>query len=118
MQINVNVSDDLASRLHPLADQLPEILELGLREWTASGQSGFSGLADVLEFLAALPSAEEILALKPTEALQQQVQGLLAKATTVGLTDTEEQWWQHYEYVEHLVRMAKARALLKLKQPE
>ncbi|MBW4654692.1 MAG: hypothetical protein KME20_16880 [Kaiparowitsia implicata GSE-PSE-MK54-09C] len=105
-------------RLNPLADQLPEILELGLREWIASGQAEFSGLADVLEFLAALPSAEEILILKPTEALQQQVTDLLTKAETVGLTDTEEQWWQHYEYAEHLVRIAKARALLKLQQSE
>lgn len=43
------------------------------------GQSGFSGLAEVLEMLADLPSSEEVLALKPSEALQQQIENLLGK---------------------------------------
>lgn len=73
MQIKVEVSDELAMRLSPLQEQLTQILELGLREWSADAQSGFSGLADVLEFLANLPTPEEILALKPSEALQQHI---------------------------------------------
>ncbi|WP_236146302.1 hypothetical protein [Leptolyngbya iicbica] len=96
MQIRVDIPDDLALRLHSLQDKLPEILELGLREWTAQGQSGFSGLAEVLEVLASLPSAEEILALQPSAALQQQVTQLLEKNQTVGLTPAEERWWQQY----------------------
>jgi hypothetical protein len=114
MQISVEVPDELARRLSMLQDHLPKILEMGLREWNAETQSGFSGLAEVLEFLANLPSPEEILALKPSEALQTQVQTLLEKNRTVGLTPEEERIWQQYEYVEHLVRVAKARALLKL----
>ncbi len=113
MQIKVEVPDELALRLSVLQEQLPQILELGLREWNADAQSGFSGLADVLEFLANLPSPEEMLALKPSEALQQEIQTLLEKNRTVGLTDAEERLWQQYEYVEHLVRVAKAKALLK-----
>lgn len=115
MQIKVEIPDELAFRLSSLQDQLPQILELGLREWNAIGQSGFSGLAEVLEFLANLPSLEEILELKPSETLQQQIASLLEKNRTVGLTTEEERLWQQYEYVEHLVRMAKAKALLKLK---
>ena len=114
MQISVDIPDDLALRLSSLQDKLPEILELGLREWNAQEQSGFSGLAEVLEVLASLPSAEEILALKPSAALQQQVTQLLEKNQTVGLSPEEERWWQQYEYIEHLVRMAKAKALLNL----
>jgi hypothetical protein len=115
MQIEVDIPDELAIRLSPFQDQLPRILELGLREWNAIEQSGFSGLAEVLEILASLPSAEEILALKPSEGLQQQIAQLLEKSRTIGLTAEEERLWQQYEYVEHLVRMAKAKALLKLK---
>ena len=114
MQINVDVPDDLASRLSPLQDNLPEILELGLREWNAQGQSGFSGLSVGLEVLACLPAAAEFLALLPSSALQQQVEQLLEKNKTVELTPEEERWWRQYEYVEHLVRMAKAKALLSL----
>ncbi|MER3434041.1 MAG: hypothetical protein C4288_11575 [Leptolyngbya sp. ERB_1_1] len=115
MQIKVEVSDELARRLNPLQDQLPQIIELGLREWSAEAQSGFSGLAAVLEFLANLPSPQEILALKPSQALQQQISDLLEKNRTIGLTAEEERLWQQYEYIEHLVRIAKAKALLKLK---
>jgi hypothetical protein len=114
MQISVDIPDDLAVRLDSLQDQLPQILELGLREWNADAQSGFVGLAQVLEFLANLPSPEEILALKPSPSLQQQIEGLLEKSRTVGLTAEEERLWQQYEYVEHLVRIAKAKALIKL----
>jgi hypothetical protein len=42
---------------------------------------------------------------------------LLDKQRTAGLNDEEEQQWQHYEYLEHLVRIAKANALLKLNKP-
>jgi hypothetical protein len=115
MQIMVEVSDELALRLSPVQGQLPQILELGLREWNTDVGSGFSGLADVLEFLASLPGPEEILALRPSEAVQQQISMLLEKNRDVGLTPDEERSWQPYEYVEHLVRMAKAKALLKLK---
>ena len=116
MQISVEVPDELAIRLSPLQDQLPQILELGLREWSADAQSGFSGLADVLEFLANLPTPEEILGLKPSKILQQQIKNLLEKNRTIGLTAEEERLWQQYEYVEHLVRVAKAKALIKIRE--
>jgi hypothetical protein len=54
------------------------------------------------------------LALKPSSLLNQQIEGLLEKNRTVGLTAEEERLWQQYEYVEHLVRVAKAKALVKL----
>ncbi len=114
MQISVEVPDDLAVRLSSLQDRIPQILELGLREWNADAQSGFAGLAQVLEFLANLPSPEEILALKPSPLLKQQIEELLEKNKTIGLTAEEERLWQQYEYVEHLVRVAKAKALVKL----
>ena len=37
---------------------------------------------------------EEILALKPSEVLQQEIEALLEKNRTVGLTDVEERLWQ------------------------
>ena len=42
MQISVEVSDELALQLTPLQDQLPPILELGLREWTGREGEHFS----------------------------------------------------------------------------
>ncbi|MCL4871699.1 MAG: hypothetical protein KJ063_22300 [Anaerolineae bacterium] len=50
--MTVEVSPELAQRLQPLYDRLPNILELGLREWQATNQHGFEGAAEVLELLA------------------------------------------------------------------
>lgn len=116
MQITIELPDELVLQLGPLEDKLPQILEFGLRELNASAQSGFNGAAEVLECLATLPSPEEIIALAPSEALQTQIDSLLEKNRTQGLTSEEEQIWQQYEYLEHLVRIAKAQAFIKLKQ--
>lgn len=114
MEVTLNIPDELAMRLDSLQDKLPQILELGLRELNASSQHGFSGAAQVFEFLAQLPTPEEILALRPSEELRIQIDALLEKNRNTGLTPEEEQKWQHYEYLEHLVRITKVKALLKL----
>ena len=116
MQVTFDLPDDVVAQLQPFEDKLPQILEFGLRELNVKLQSEFSGVAEVLEFLASLPTPEAIIALRPSEALQAQLSTLLEKNRTVGLTSTEEQLWQGYQYLEHIVRMAKARAFVKLKE--
>jgi hypothetical protein len=110
----VEVPDELAQWLEPVSDHLPHILTLGLRAFRASTQPGFPGAADIFEFLAGLPTPEEILALRPSAALENRVQELLEKSNDRGLTVAEEAEWQQYEYLEHLVRIAKIKAKLKL----
>jgi len=115
MEITLSVPEEMAARLHPFQNQLPHILELGLRELNAAAQSHFEGAAKVLETLAGLPAPEEILAMRPSEALQRRIDTLLQKNRAEGLSLAEEQEWAQYEYLEHLMRMAKAKAYLKLK---
>ena len=114
--LTFNVSPELAAQLRPFENRITQVIELGLREIQASSQSEFQGAAEVLELLASLPSSEEILALKPTEALQNRIQELLDKNQQDALTPEEEQEWARYQYLEHLVRLAKAQALLKQKK--
>src|ERR1700678_154118 len=109
MDLTLTIPEELATRLRGVEDRLPEILELGLREWL-SAPPGYAGLNDVLEMLARLPSPEEVLALRPTTIVQNRVEELLEKNRDRGLSDDEQREWDRYEYVEHLVRMAKARA--------
>ena len=90
--------------------RLPEILELGLREWLSSSP-GYAGLGDVLETLARLPSPEEVLGLRPATHLQERIEELLAKNRDGGLSAEEQREWERYEYIEHLVRLAKVRAI-------
>jgi len=114
--VNLEIPQDLAIRLLPLENQLTRILELGLRELNAITQPGFKGAAEVLEFLASLPTPEEIVKLRPSKALQDRISSLLEKNRTTGLTSKENQEWEQYQYLEHLVRIAKAKAFLKLKK--
>jgi hypothetical protein len=116
VEITVTVPEELAVRLRPVEKELPEILELGIRAWNARGGPEFSGLADVLETLAALPTPEEVLALRPSAELQERIEELLEKNRSGTLSPDEQRAWQQYQYVEHLVRLAKARAALKIKQ--
>jgi hypothetical protein len=113
MELTLSIPDELASRLEPIGDRLPRILELGLREMDADSGT-FAGLSDVLEVLARLPSPSEVLAMRPSAALQDHIDALLAKNRNGGLSEAERTDWQRYLYVEHLVRVAKAEALLKL----
>jgi hypothetical protein len=117
-QIVLNLPEELSLRLRLLEAKLPQILELGLRELNASSQPGFKGAADILEFLASLPSPEEIITLRPSETLQDRIDTLLEKNRSGQLTPEEEQLWEQYQYLEHLIRLAKAKAYLKLKQTE
>ncbi len=62
----------------------------------------------MLQTLALLPSPEEVLALRPATALQERIEELLEKNRTGGLTSEDEKEWARYEYVECIIRLAKA----------
>jgi hypothetical protein len=115
MEITLSVPDELATRLRTVEKELPQILELGIREWHARREAGFAGMASVLETLASLPTPEEVLALRPSSALQERIEFLLDKNRNEGLSSAEQREWEQYQYVEHLVRLAKTRAAVKLK---
>jgi hypothetical protein len=112
--MTVTIPDELATRLQPLAGQLSRILELGIQEWTAQQEAGFAGLRDVVEKLASLPAPEEVMALRPSNAFQTRISQLLEKNRSAGLSADEQREWERYQYAEHLVRMAKARAAARL----
>ena len=116
MLITIDISENLANRLTPIKGNIPLLLELGLREFNATALFAFKGAAEVLEFLARQPTPEETMALRPSENLQAQINVLLEKNRNEGLTLAEEQQWEQYQYLEHLVRIAKAKAYLKLKK--
>jgi len=112
--ITLSLPDDLASQIRAQQEQLPRILELGLRELNAGSQSGFDGAADVLELLAALPAPEAILNLRPSPRLAALVARIVEKSRAGEMTPADEEDWEKYESLEHLVRMAKAAAQMKL----
>ena len=52
----------------------------------------------------------------PPLALQERMKELLEKNRSASLSADEQRVWEQYQYVEHLVRLAKARAAVKLKE--
>lgn len=79
MQVTFDLPDDVVAQLNLFEGKLPEILELGMRELNTLEQVGFSGLTEVVEFFASLPTPEAIIALRPSETLQTQISNLLEK---------------------------------------
>lgn len=114
--MEIQIPKELADRLMPVSDRIPDILELGLRRFNAADRNMFEDADDVLEFLAALPEPEEILKLRPSPVLQEKIDRLLEKNRNEGFSREEEIEWEQYQHLEHLVRMAKAKALMKLKK--
>ena len=114
MLMTVDIPNDTPMRLQPFAQCMPQVLELGLHEFSLPKQTGLHGLGEILEFLASVPTPDEIIALRPSLVLQEQVNVLLEKQRQGLLSEVEQQQWQQYEYAEHLVRTAKANAFLKL----
>lgn len=115
MKVTLELPDEFVLKLPATPDDLRRVLELAIRKWNAEQSTEFSGIADLLETLASLPSAAEVLALRPSHSFQKRAGELLSKNRATGLLPDEEREWQQYEYVEHLVRLAKARAAQKLK---
>ena len=68
---------------------------------------------ELAQFLASL-SPRRVLAYKSSTKAQERVSLFLEKNKTVGLSEEENAEMERYMTVEHIVRLAKAKALQKL----
>jgi len=115
MKVTLELPDDWAACLPAREEKLAEIVVAGLRRRHAPNRAEIHHLADVVETLAGLPSPEEVMSLRPSPALAERIAFLLGKKRAEKLTPEEEAEWADLMRVEHLVRMAKARAAMRLK---
>jgi hypothetical protein len=65
---------------------------------------------EVIEFIAAGTSPISAIAFQPSPAAKQRVADLIFREKTTGLTPDEKSELDHYMQLEHLMRLAKARA--------
>jgi hypothetical protein len=112
--ITIQLPDDLAERFRQNEERLPEILELVLKQLDSTSEVVFKESAAILEFLAGFPSPQEVLDLRTSERFHQRIAELLEVNRSRELSHREQKEWEQYEQVEHLVRIAKAKALLML----
>ena len=65
---------------------------------------------EVIEFIAAGTSPDSLISFHPSDAAKQRVAGLIEQEKTVGLSPDEQSELEHYLQLEHIMRLAKARA--------
>lgn len=109
--ITIQIPDELGQALEQVRDRLPEVLARGLREVLADTQPASLDEQAIIEVLTSQPTPAQILALHPSAAFQQRVSTLLQRKKQGSLTSSEASELDRALLLEHLVRMAKARAL-------
>jgi hypothetical protein len=65
---------------------------------------------EVIEFIAAGTSPQNVIAFRPSEEAKARVADLIFREKTEGLSAEEKSELDHYLQIEHLMRLAKARA--------
>jgi hypothetical protein len=65
---------------------------------------------EVIDFIASGTTPKNVIAFRPSEAAQERVSDLIKRERDSGLTAAEKSELDHYMQLEHLMRLAKARA--------
>ena len=123
--ITLELPEDLAVRLDPLRDRLPELLSQLLDSESAEKKFMLSGtvmthpvLLELIDFLSARPTAKQVLTHKSSSAVQERLEELLDKNREAGLTAAEEEEMDAYRLVNHVMILLKARARPAVSSPQ
>lgn len=125
-ELTIQIPDELAQRLEPLRNRLPELLSqiadssdpssVPLAIATANLQAIPQAYLEVLDFLVTRPTPQDIIAFKVSPEAQERLSSLLDKNRENTLTDSEVAELDVYEQLEHLMILMKARALASVNQ--
>lgn len=69
---------------------------------------------EIVDFITSTPQPEQILSFKPSPAAQRRLEDLLFKKREEKLDDVEKHELEQYLTIEHIMRLAKARARQRL----
>lgn len=67
---------------------------------------------EVIDFIAAGTSPQNVVAFRPSEGAKERVADLIRREKSASLSPDEKSELDHYLQLEHLMRLAKARARL------
>ena len=115
MTLTFQLPDELAAFLPVGEAEIAAVMTAGLRTWKSVKLNQVERLAEVTGFLANLPEPLEVLALRPGKALAERTEELLAKKRSADLNAREQAEWNEIAELEHVMRVAKARAAIILK---
>lgn len=121
-ELTIQVPDELAQRLEPFRDRLPELLTRVVETILPSTSSSDLlpsvanptdtpiAYAEVLDFLITRPTPQKIVAFKVSAEAQQRIRTLLDKNREGTLTEIETAELDLYEQLEHMMILLKAKA--------
>ncbi|AFY54264.1 MAG: hypothetical protein VKN72_27060 [Nostocales cyanobacterium 94392] len=119
-ELTIQVSDELAQRLEPLQNRLPELLWQLLdfanlpTNISKTVQTEPTDIPlvyqEVLDFLIKRPTPEEIIAFKVSPQAQSRLEELLSRNRSATLNSMELAELDVYEQLEHMMILLKARA--------
>ena len=65
---------------------------------------------EIVDFIAAGSTPDDVIAFRPSNAAKDRVADLIYREKTTGLSSEEKSELDHYMQLEHIMRLAKARA--------
>ena len=69
---------------------------------------------EIVDFIASGPTPKNVVDFKPSEAAKARVADLIHRQKTVGITADEKDELEQFLQIEHLMRLAKAKARQRL----
>ena len=126
-ELTIQVPDELAERLQPLQNRLPELLKQLLDSMSASRRTemlpNFPNTSasppvyvEVLDFLISRPTPAEIAAFKVSEKAQARLREVLDKNREAKLNETEVAELDLYEQLDRLMTLLKSKAYSELRK--
>ena len=119
-ELTIQVSDELAQRLEPLQNRLPELLwqlldfanlPTNISKTVKTEPTDIPLVyQEVLDFLIKRPTPEEIIAFKVSPQAQSRLEELLSRNRSTTLNSMELAELDVYEQLEHMMILLKARA--------
>ena len=78
--------------------------------------SEFRPVDAIIDFLTSFPSPEEVVAYRPPRESQERLDYLLSKQQEIPLNSDEKKELEYFLLIEHLMRVAKLRALQRIQK--
>ncbi len=110
--ITLEIPDELAARLDPLRDLLPDLLSqvIELQSGSLRQSTAYPVFDELIDFLAGGPTPQQIIAHKVAPDTQARLEELLDKNREAGLTEVETAEMNAFRQVNHVLIRLKASA--------
>lgn len=79
-------------------------------KYSVSNMNAIKAYEEVIDFIASGTTPKNVIAFRPSEAAQERVADLLRREKEAEITPLEKSELDNYMQLEHLMRLAKARA--------